>query len=299
MPALPEVEWETIACPGCGGDDQTEWVKAPSFADPCGPRYRVVRCQRCGLGYQNPRPTEATIQNLYTDDYEAYQPPSQPARTQGRRRNGHRLLEGMPVQPGGRLLDYGCGSGGFAQKLRLAGWQVAGMDLSQHAADAAAKLFDIPVLVGTLPHPDVLPNSYDLITMRAVLEHVHNPHKLLSAAREAVVPGGHLLVTVPNLNGWGYRLFGSCWWGLQLPWHTLHFTPATLSYLLTANGWEVVKVATRGHREWTSNSAQMANRFKKWWAPLACSRLVMSAWNRLAQWVGRADDLVALARKPG
>jgi 2-polyprenyl-3-methyl-5-hydroxy-6-metoxy-1,4-benzoquinol methylase len=299
MSARSVVEWETISCPGCGADDQADWVQAPSFDEPDGPHYRVVRCRRCGLGFQNPRPTEATIHHLYTAEYQPYQPPSHRAHRQGRHRNGHRLLEGMPVTACGRMLDYGCGSGWFAQRLRMAGWTVEGMDLSRHAADAAAKNFNIPVLVGTLPHPDVFPDTYDLMTMRAVLEHVHDPNKLLRAAWEAVVPGGHLLVTVPNLNGWGYRLFGPYWFGLALPWHTLHFTPATLARVLSANGWEVVRMKTRGHGEWTANSARLARRFKKWWAPLASSRVLISGWNRLARWAGRGDDLVALARKPG
>jgi 2-polyprenyl-3-methyl-5-hydroxy-6-metoxy-1,4-benzoquinol methylase len=299
MPAIPDLEWETVPCPGCGADDQADWVQAPSFDDPDGPLYRVARCRRCGLGFQNPRPTEATIQHLYTAEYDPYRPPLHRANKKGRHPLGHKLLEGMRMVPGSRMLDYGCGSGWFAQKLRMAGWIVSGMDLSEHAAAAAQKNFDVPVLVGTLPHPRVPSNSYDLMTMRAVLEHVHDPNKLLAAAWEAVVPGGHLLVTVPNLNGWGYRLFGPCWFGLALPWHTLHFTPATLARLLEANGWEVVRVATRGHQEWTANSVQLASRFKKWWAPLVRNRLLVSGWNRLARWVGYGDDLIALARKPG
>jgi 2-polyprenyl-3-methyl-5-hydroxy-6-metoxy-1,4-benzoquinol methylase len=297
MSAIAHLDWETVACPGCGADEHADWVRAPSFDDPHGPQYRVVRCSYCDLGFLNPRPTEATIIHLYTADYHPYQPPSQ-QRRKGRHRHGHKLLDGMQTVSGRRMLDYGCGSGWFAQQLRLAGWQVAGMDLSRHAAESAQKNFGIPVLVGTLPHPGVPPQSYDLITLRAVLEHVHDPNRLLTAAWEAAAPGGHLLVTVPNLSGWGYRLFGPCWFGLALPWHTLHFTPTTLARVLDANGWEVVKIATRGHHEWTANSARLAQRFKKWWSPLARNRFLMRGWNSLARSVGRGDDLVALARKP-
>src|SRR5262249_5485083 len=119
-------------------------------------------------------------------------------------------MTALPYQGEGRLLDCGCGAGWFAWQMRELGWDVTGMDFSEHAT-AHARRFGIPTLTGTLPHRDVAPSSYDVITMGAVLEHIHHPHRLIAAAAEALRPGGYLVVSVPNLDSWGFRHFGEDW----------------------------------------------------------------------------------------
>ena len=109
------------------------------------------------------------------------------------------------VEPHSRILDYGCGSGWFAHRMRERGWQVTGMDMSAHAVEKARNHFGLHVIHGTLPHGDVKPESFDVVTLGAVLEHLHWPHKVIGAAAQALVPGGYLVLSVPNMASWGFR----------------------------------------------------------------------------------------------
>jgi 2-polyprenyl-3-methyl-5-hydroxy-6-metoxy-1,4-benzoquinol methylase len=335
---LPALTWEATACPLCGGRDEEELLVAPA---PGGGRgYRVARCRACGLGYLNPRPDERSVGLLYPDDYTWYRPPARAETGWARARRGLRRLvmaryfgtppaplrlpqralawlagwwlyprpqsmTALPYRGEGRLLDYGCGSGWYAQQMRELGWRVTGMDFSAFAAEQVSRHFGIPTLAGKLPHPRVPPGSFDVITLGAVLEHVHHPHRLIAAAAEALRPGGYLVVSVPNLASWGFRHFREDWWGLQLPHHLLHFTPETLRLLLTAHGLEVRGVKVIGRPGWMQRSLAAARRPRGearrggLLARLGRWRLVASLLARWTGWTGAGDCLEAIAYRPG
>jgi SAM-dependent methyltransferase len=300
---MAEIRWERTACPACGSADEDEFLRAPGDD---GAEYRLAKCRRCTFVFTNPRPTADSLAALYPPDYAPYE--SRKLRKGGRHALRARLFgvaerslaDRIPVPPGGRLLDYGCGSGLFAAKMRGRGWDARGMDFSAHAAESARRNFGLEVIHGDLPHPAVPPNSLDAITLRAVLEHVHDPARLLRAAAAVLKPGGHLYVSVPNLDSWGFGAFGVAWHPLHLPWHLLHFTPGTLRRVVADSGLIVEAVKTRGHGRWMVFSAARSARFRPrlWAVAVRRVRPLRSALTALTEWRDRGDDLCLLARKP-
>jgi SAM-dependent methyltransferase len=312
MRASQPAGWEETACPLCGDGDGRELLRVPG--EPGGPDYRLVECAACGLGYLNPRPDVYTIGRYYPDDYEPYQPPAaKKSWWAGVRGRLERLglwpaagdsMTNVPPQGGRRLLDYGCGSGWYASRMRGRGWQVTAMDINPHATAQARQHFGLDTLTGTLPHPAVTPASYDAITLGAVLEHLHDPHPVFAAAREALTPGGLLVVSVPNRASWGFRAFGPAWWPLELPRHLLHFTPATLRRLAEMHGLEVVNLRMLGRTSWMKRSCAALGRDAAgrqrhpWLTRLGRSRLFQGWLTRWTVWTGQADCLFLIARKP-
>jgi len=297
------IQWEQTACPLCGSTDEEEFLRAPGAGDI---EYRLAKCRQCAMVYTNPRPNVASIGHFYAADYAPYQPRKlhKNGGLRGLRnrlfgRGERTLADRIPMPPDGRLLDYGCGSGRFAAQMRDRGWIVSGMDFSAHAVEAARRNFGLTVIHGDLPHPEVPNDSLDAITLRAVLEHVHDPIRLLAAAFQALKPGGWLFVSVPNLASWGFSKFGSSWFPLDLPRHLLHFTPDTVRMALTSSGFTVSAMKTRGHVKWMSSSIDRAKRVRSnWWNTVTRSRLVRSGLATWTEWRGQADDLCLLARKP-
>jgi SAM-dependent methyltransferase len=302
MPA-DQITWETVACPLCGTKGDDEFLRA---CGDDGREYRLGRCRACGFVFLNPRPDEATVHLLYPPDYSPYQPPHRRRRGLLRRvrnavvgRGERALSDRIPVKPHGVLMDYGCGAGAFAAEMRDRGWNAIGMDFSPHAAAIARVHYGLRVIEGTLPHPAVAPESLDAITLRMVLEHVHDPLKLLRAAADALRPGGWLYVCVPNLAAWGFRAFRGAWFPLRLPWHLLHFTPETLRRAVERCDLQVDAIATSGHTSWMGWSVERAAREQSaWWLRVAKLRLVRSALTRWTRWRGEGDELCLLARKP-
>ena len=297
------VRWEHATCPVCDGAEEDEFLRAPGDD---GNEYRLAKCRRCAMVFQNPRPTEGTVALLYTADYPQYQPP---ARVRGGKLRalrqklfGHRertLADRIPVKRGGKLLDCGCGAGAFAAQMRDRGWDAFGMDFSPHAVAAARSYYGLRAIEGTLPHPEVPANSLDAVTLRMVLEHVHDPAKMLRAAFDALAPGGWLCVAVPNLAAWGFRAFGPAWFPLRLPWHLLHFTPDTLRRVVTDCGFAVETVATKGHTRWAGYSVDRARKLRpRWWVSALRTRFARSVLTSWTEWRDAGDELCLLARKP-
>jgi SAM-dependent methyltransferase len=99
--------------------------------------------------------------------------------------------------PPGRVMDVGCGHGGFVMLLRRAGFEAFGLELSPWVVDFAQKTFCVPVTRGLLEEQPLGPGSIDILTMMDVLEHLAEPVVTLSSAFEALGDDGILMLQTP------------------------------------------------------------------------------------------------------
>lgn len=129
----------------------------------------------------------------------------------------------------GKLLEVGSGSGRFLNRMRKAGWTVAGIDFDPVAAARVKDRYGIPVAVGSLPELGYAEGNYDVVAMSQVLEHVPDPVALLKECRRVLRPGGRLVLSTPNALSVAHRIYGKYWRGLEPPRHQHVFTPAALS----------------------------------------------------------------------
>lgn len=128
----------------------------------------------------------------------------------------------------GRLLDVGCGSGEFLEKMKSLGWEVYGVEIGKQGA-LAAQQRGLNVFHGTLDQAK-FPNDYfDFIRFEHVLEHVPDPVATLKEARRILRPDGEIRLTVPNWNSWPAKWFGTYWFHLDTPRHLIWFSPKTLA----------------------------------------------------------------------
>jgi SAM-dependent methyltransferase len=103
------------------------------------------------------------------------------------------------INPSDAVLDVGCGTGNFS--IRCTG-QYRGIDTNPAAVEDARKLGRNVHLRLVQEEP---PNTYDVVTIFQVLEHVDDPKAFLNACVNCLRPGGRLIVSVPNMNGFmGY-----------------------------------------------------------------------------------------------
>jgi len=122
--------------------------------------------------------------------------------------NGAIAAHALRLLPeGGSVLDLGCASGGLLALLRPRASLLAGLELSGTAARAAAEVGDL-VVRGAL-EDSALPfeaDSFDLVVLADVLEHLADPLGALRRAAGWCRPGGAVLVSVPNVAHWIARL---------------------------------------------------------------------------------------------
>jgi 2-polyprenyl-3-methyl-5-hydroxy-6-metoxy-1,4-benzoquinol methylase len=143
-----------------------------------------------------------------------------------------RWLMRFPRKAGGRLLDVGCGAGGFLKQMQQLGWTVQGVDFDAQAV-ATARALGLDVRLGGI---EAAEGSFDAIALNHVIEHVHDPLALLQACAQALNTTGALWVATPNLQSFGHSRYGRFWRGLEAPRHLQLFTAASLGSLLLRAG---------------------------------------------------------------
>ena len=155
-----------------------------------------------------------------------------------------RLAHELAAQEGRSpdVLDVGCGRGYFLKRLRKAGWGCAGIDIpSSPIPDSEVGMDCRSGDASSLPWPD---RSFDLVVINHVLEHVADPWLACREAARVLRHGGIFYVGVPNFGSWQSQVFGGSWFPLEIPRHLFHFTPDTLSMILSASGFCPEKTST-------------------------------------------------------
>lgn len=139
-----------------------------------------------------------------------------------------------------KILDVGCSLGEFVKEMDRFFDKVRGIEISSFAVDFA-KNRDVPISYGTLPRNDFQYNSFDVITLWEVIEHLSNPLEDLKSAYKLLKHGGILYITTPNYNSLNRKILGEKW-SLFLPSeHLFYFTPKTLKHLLEVCGFKVIE----------------------------------------------------------
>jgi SAM-dependent methyltransferase len=185
--------------------------------------FQMASCQTCGLVMVNPLPTEETLQGFYSANcWREWEP-----NTRWRKRWGNRAraLWLRTLCGGGRLLDLGCGQGDLvaaAQGLRL--FEAVGVDRTPDRVEYAQKR-GLEVHLGTLESCGFEAESFDVVVMWHVLEHIPTPRNLLEQVRRVLRPGGHFVVATPNLAHRRVGPLGPECSFLKPPGHLLYFTP--------------------------------------------------------------------------
>jgi 2-polyprenyl-3-methyl-5-hydroxy-6-metoxy-1,4-benzoquinol methylase len=144
----------------------------------------------------------------------------------------------------GKLLDVGCGDGGFLSIMQDAGWEVAGIEPDPVAASLAGQAHSIPIIAGTLQEAQLADESVDAVTLSHVIEHASDPIGLLRECRRILKPHGKVIVVTPNLASQGHRDFRDSWVHLDPPRHLYLFSPATLRSCCQQVGMDVELLRT-------------------------------------------------------
>lgn len=215
-------------CPCCDGTAGIAWRSGHDRLTGLPGVYTFVACTTCGLRRLHPLPDASSV--LYPAAYEFFRLHEEPLQSPLRRlARWHSMLRRRQLvchlsgRQRGALLDVGCATGAFLALMQTHGWQVQGVEPSPAAATIARQR-GLQIHNSGLEEAVLTPNQFDVITLWDVLEHIPDPLATLQAARQALKPGGVVLLRVPSPAGLDARLFGTYWTGLDFPRHCWLFT---------------------------------------------------------------------------
>ena len=105
------------------------------------------------------------------------------------------------------VLETGCSTGFLSKLIAADGTRVVGIEIDEEAAEMARQSCQ-RVLSCNLNSPEwgrQVGEMFDLVTYGDVLEHLANPLAILRQTRELLVPGGRVLICLPNIAHWTIR----------------------------------------------------------------------------------------------
>jgi 2-polyprenyl-3-methyl-5-hydroxy-6-metoxy-1,4-benzoquinol methylase len=155
-----------------------------------------------------------------------------------------------------RLLDIGCGNGSLLTRARKQGFICEGIETCEPLAAAVRKKLDCPVHSKLLSQCNFPPETFDLITMYDLIEHLQDPIDDVRRVHSWLKPGGVLFVLTPNddalLRRAARMAFRSSFHLLQRPMRTLYyphhlsyFTAKSLSSVFEGTGFDIIHLETR------------------------------------------------------
>lgn len=233
---------EVVDCAICGADDGVLVIakaKDPylGYMHPL----EVVVCRQCGLCYMRKRPGPGFLAAAYQDQYTGREQQEPDAYYRIRKSQAAVSIAnwlaarlGNPSQAG-KLLDVGSGGGMFLMEMASRNWQVSGIEPHPGFARYCRQELGLNIWNGSLEEFPGESNSFDLVTMIQVLEHISDPRKVLGVCHQLLKPYGQLLVEVPNVS----RVTTFRKGGFFRADHLYYFSYRALARLLAEVGFEV------------------------------------------------------------
>jgi len=234
-------------CPLCGSENISACIKAKDHLV-TGEIFNIFTCHTCGFIFTQGVPAADEIGRYYrSTDYISHSDTRKGLMNKlyhlGRTimlKKKHGMVR--KIARGRKLLDIGCGTGYFPAWMKQKGYKVAGVETDVKARAFAQQEFGIPVYSPEEFLKYEIDGKFDVITLWHVLEHLDDFNLYIERMLEHLIPGGSLMIALPNCNAYDARHYREFWAGYDVPRHLWHFTPSTFQILAEKHGLKIMKM---------------------------------------------------------
>lgn len=263
------------------------------------PELKVLECDNCGLvflsSFEHIQPQHYSDSGMHGDALPAIEDWIRESEADDERR--YRSL--LPALTGKRVLDFGCGAGGFLIKAQPLAEKVVGIEpelrLQTHFAQAGLEVLP------TIEAIRASGQKFDLITAFHVVEHLPDPRTTIVQLAELLAEGGSLIVEVPNSEDALLTLYKCDPFAHFTYWsqHLFLFNPHTLAELIKQVDLNLVWVKQiqryplSNHLRWLAQGKPGGH---KQWAFMDTPLLTEAYGAQLAA-LGRCDTIMAGIQK--
>jgi len=209
--------------------------------------FQIVACESCGFKFTNPRPEEKDLGNYYkSEEYVSHSNTKKGfinSTYQSVRK--YTLLKKLQLiskfYKTGKILDIGCGTGEFLNTCKNAKWNTTGIEPDSDARAMAIKNYSLDVREEA-ELKNLQDESFDVITMWHVLEHVPKLNERVQELKRLLKPSGLIIIAVPNCNSLDAKIYKENWAAYDVPRHLYHFTPKDIDALFRKFDMKVFRI---------------------------------------------------------
>lgn len=217
--------------------------------------FDICRCRICRHSYVVPSPAHEDDGRLYTAFYPraafdaADFRPKEFACGLASWLNGEACAAGKWVPPGVKVLDIGCGFGEILAYHQARGCDAYGVEVDENVREVVDR-FRLRVRIGPFDPDCYARDFFDYVTLQQVIEHLVRPIDTLRGVASVLRSGGYVVISTPNANGWGARVFDRRWINWHVPYHRHFFSRASMELAARASGLVVASSRTITSSEW-------------------------------------------------
>jgi len=240
---------EKVNCNLCGADNHRLFMEVSDQRVESEEKFKIVKCNNCGLIFTNPRPTKVEINDYYTSQYyENLTVMHDNVKTErhlfarsyhkfGHKLKRKELFEKVKrvednIGKRGKVVDVGCGNGDFLGLMKSKGWQCLGIEISNLMSQHAMQKYGLHVFNGELEEANLPQDSVDVITFWHSFEHLHDPIRVLRESYRILKKNALIIILVPNIESYEFMILKEKWPHLDVPRHLYHWSAKTLANLL-------------------------------------------------------------------
>lgn len=228
-------------CPSCASDNIQAVLRAEDFTV-SHEIFEIWECRNCTLRFTQDVPDENGIGKYYkstayishTDTREGLINSAYHRVRNITLHQKKKLIQSKSGLTSGSLLDIGAGTGAFAAYMQQAGWDVTGLEPDPQTRERAESINRISLKPADHLF-ELAPDSYDVITMWHVLEHVHLLHEYMERIFTILKDDGFACIAVPNYTSKDAAHYGRFWAAYDVPRHLYHFTPDSMRKLAASH----------------------------------------------------------------
>jgi 2-polyprenyl-3-methyl-5-hydroxy-6-metoxy-1,4-benzoquinol methylase len=197
--------------------------------------FDYYQCNDCGLIFMGTIPDD--LVPFYKGGYQSI--PRSLAELRNLAENErYRLVPILKHKKSGRLLEIGPWIGIFSCNAKDAGFDVTAIEMDRTCVDFLNDEVGIKTLQSSDPSSSLrdLDEKFDVIALWHCLEHLRNPWVMIEQAAKHLVPGGILVLALPNIESFQYSVLRSAWKHLDAPRHLFFYPTESLINLCERNG---------------------------------------------------------------
>ena len=237
-------------CPVCDSTNFSPFLTCTDYFV-SGEQFTIKRCGNCGFKITENIEDEENIGRYYqSEEYISHSNTSKGMINAvyhqvrnymlGQKR---KLVESAAGMQSGRIMDVGTGTGFFLNEMSRHGWQVTGTEKSPDARQFAQTEFNLNMLE-TEELFNLKDNSFDVITLWHVLEHIHRLQENMQTFRRLLKKEGKLIIAVPNHDSYDAQHYKEFWAAYDVPRHIWHFAPQQMQLLGEKYGFQLTGTKT-------------------------------------------------------
>jgi len=283
---------EKVICPICGS------IKNKFFCEKN--KYKIYNCENCEVGFVYP--VSNNLEKIYGENYFS-------GNEEGRgyvdydrdKKPMKKIFENYldkfkKLVKGRKIFDIGTATGYFLDLARKRGWQTSGIEISEFASKIAKKKGH-NIFTGQLKEKEIN-DSFDVITMWDVLEHLDNPKKTLLKVNKLLNKEGLLAINTINKGSLWAKIYGKYWHLIIPPEHLFYYSYKNLEILLSQTGFKVLYVKKIGKK---FSLAYIFNMLYSWQKLVIWKKLAIffnkSFWRKIIIPINLRDNILIIARK--